>query len=909
MERERVKKLICTRWFMFLTFVVIALTGLITAVVVYEVYKHRNQFKVNCLPDVPLNYETCTERKCLWFSSDVEGEPQCFFPIGYGYKLRGRAKSTKKGKEVFLDKKEDSFSMFKNEVKFLKLTVDYETRSRVHFKIFDPDSVRYEVPIELTRSTENPSIRDYEVDFVNDPQFGIQIKRKSTGTLIFDTDTPGTVFADQFLQMTIKLPSSNIYGLGEHKTTTYKHDSNWKKWTFFARDEPPVAYNNLYGVHPFYMIVERDGNAHGVFFLNSNAMEVTIQPHPAITFRSSGGIFDFYVFMGPTPEDVVKQYLQLIGFPMFPPYWSLGFQMSKWGYGNVTYVKDIIQQTIDANIPMDVQFFDIDYMEDNRDFTYDAQRFGDLPSLVNWLHSKNMKIGIILDPAIGSGDSLLGKYPPLDDGLERDIFVKNRTGANLEAKVWPGLTYYPDFSKPQTEEYWFKHCNDFQKLVPYDCLWIDMNEPSSFVDGSVYGCEKNNLNYPPFTANVLGSKKDGRIFEKTICMDAEQHIGQHYDVHSLYGYYHSKVTYNTLTKIHEGKRPMVLTRSTFSGSGKYTAHWLGDNLSSWTHLRDSIPGILEFNLFGYPLIGADICGFEDNTTASLCARWFQLGAFYPFSRNHNGFYCIPQHPTALGNLVVKAARQAITTRYSLLPYLYTLFYYAHVEGSTVARPLLHEFPKDKNTWDINFQFLWGAALLISPAVYEKEDTVFAYFPAGVWYDFYTGKKILVETGKTIKLEASWEKVNLHVRGGYIIPLQRPRQTTYQSRKSRMKLLIAPNKVGFANGSLFWDDGESIDSLSQDKHLLIKFNFSKAKRNSELVIEVTGQYEDPSKLYYSQLIFYDQDLKPLDVKIDDDKTVPQGEWIYNDVLKVLKVNLQPNVVRLNSSHKITLIREN
>jgi alpha-glucosidase (family GH31 glycosyl hydrolase) len=89
---------------------------------------------------------------------------------------------------------------------------------------------------------------------------------------------------------------------------------------------------------------------------------------------------------------------------------------------------------------------------------------------------------------------------------------------------------------------------------------------------------------------------------------------------------------------------MIIERSAFAGMGKFGSRWLGDNWSDYSYMGYSVTGVMMHNVIGIPLAGADICGFLGNTTPELCARWHIVGAFYPFSRNHNNLDSIPQEP-------------------------------------------------------------------------------------------------------------------------------------------------------------------------------------------------------------------------------------------------------------------------
>ncbi|KAG9157382.1 hypothetical protein Leryth_024884 [Lithospermum erythrorhizon] len=778
--------------------------------------------------------------------------------IGKGYKLISIDKSSDGALVGHLQVKQKN-NIYGHDIPHLQLYVKHETDNRLRVHITDAEKQRWEVPYNLLPREKPPSLKqsiniisrkntisltspsnyagsELVFSYKADP-FSFSIKRKSNGQTIFDSSSEESdpfssmVFKDQYLEISTKLPKdASLYGLGEntqpHGIKLYPNDP----YTLYTTDISAINLNaDLYGSHPMYMDlrnVNGEAFAHAVLLLNSNGMDVFYRGN-SLTYKVIGGVLDFYFFSGPSPLDVVDQYTQLIGRPAPMPYWSLGFHQCRWGYHNLSVVEDVVENYKKAKIPLDVIWNDDDHMDIHKDFTLNQHNYP-RPKLLSFLekiHNQGMKYIVIIDPGIGVNTS----YGTYQRGLANDVFIKYG-GKPYLAQVWPGAVNFPDFLNPKTVDWWVDEIRRFHELVPVDGLWIDMNEASNFCSGlctlpegricpngtgpgwiCCLDCKNitsTRWDEPPYKINASGIQVP--IGYKTIATSAYHYNGVlEYDAHSIYGFSQSVATHKALQGL-QGKRPFILSRSTFVGSGRYAAHWTGDNKGTWDDLKYSISTMLNFGIFGVPMVGSDICGFYPAPTEELCNRWIELGAFYPFSRDHANFYS-PRQELYQWKSVAKSARNALGMRYKLLPYLYTLNYEAHISGAPIARPLFFSFPNYTECYGLSKQFLLGSSLMVSPVLKKGKTEVKVMFLPGTWYNLFDMTQAIVsKEPHYLSIDAPLHVINVHLYQNAIIPMQRGGMISKKARMTPFSLIVAfplGCTNGEAKGKLYLDDDE------------------------------------------------------------------------------------------------------
>lgn len=215
--------------------------------------------------------------------------------------------------------------------------------ARIHVKITDPSTSRYEVPESVlprpaARASASRASASIQFNYTSAP-FSFSIYRTQTNEVLFTTAGHPIIFESQYLRVKTNLPkNANVYGLGEHtdpfRLPTY--NTTRTMWSRDAYGVPPGT--NLYGNHPIYF-EHRSTGTHGVFLLNSNGMDIKINDteHADTTtleYNIIGGVLDFYFLAGDEsdPAEVARQYAEVVGNPAEVPYWSFGFHQCRYNY-------------------------------------------------------------------------------------------------------------------------------------------------------------------------------------------------------------------------------------------------------------------------------------------------------------------------------------------------------------------------------------------------------------------------------------------------------------------------------------------------------------------------------------------------------------------------------------------------
>ena len=766
-------------------------------------------------------------------------------------------------------------------IKNININLQIEYEKYIHLKITNPnDPERWEVPSEVINPDYSynlnknigPKSSLYDLVFSNTSDiFSFELRDKNSNTFYtFSNET--FLYTEKYLHFESFLTSNDIFGFGERFHYLNLQNGIYTIWpndTGGVKEDFGIGGKNGYSHQPVALHKTKIQDIWlGFVFVNTNNQDVVIKDHESLTsltHKTIGGIIDYYIIVDNSPENVIKNIQYLLGYPALPPYWAIGSQQCRYGYNSSETFKEVYTNYSKYEIPVDTMWIDIDSLEDFEIFTVD-EKFGDLPNIIDQIHKEKAHFVPIVDIGVAYREN--GTYTKLGEKL--DVFIKsNYTKETMIIKVWPGATIVPDFFNPNATIFWQYGLKQYWDLVHYDGIWLDMNEVANLnksakcIGEEGETCDpKDNYYYYKYLPYLPGYDGDertnmaaGTINENGLLTGNNQRKYSVYNVKPLIAYYENKETYNFM-KNGLKFRPFILSRSANIGSGKYNAHWLGDNLADFKSMKNSLSGIFQFDIYGIPMTGDDICGFFGNTYNDLCVRWYNLGAFYPFSRNHNFLEDIDQYPWSFDETTLKRIKNAVYMRYSLLRYIYSHIYATSLnEKVGFFNPVFFSFPNDEKSYEkIDEKAMIGDAFILFPVFTDSNNlTDFdVTFPEGKW-NYYPSGKVLKNANDTREetLSGSLDVIHLYMRGGYIVPYQNVDSTVTNSYYLKLNkvtnLIINADENRKAKGLLFFDDDE-VDAIAYKKYIRVDLNYDSFVLNVESFVgEVNYESYQDKKL--------------------------------------------------------------
>jgi alpha-D-xyloside xylohydrolase len=599
-------------------------------------------------------------------------------------------------------------------------------------------------------------------------------------------------------------PDEQIYGLGQHQNGLMSYRGT----------SIHLQQKNMEIAIP--MLVSSRG--YGLLWDNPAITDVEVGKENLLRWTSeTGKAIDYYFFYGPKADDVIAAYRKLTGPAPLLGKWVWGFWQCKERYATQAEMLGIVSRFRERHMPLDGIVQDWQYWKPGAwgSHEFDPARYPDPRGMVDSIHKMHAHILISVwarfDPGTANGKELEqagALYPPV---------IPN---------VYPkGEGKWYDAFNPEGRRIYWKQIYQHLGTMGIDGWWLDATEPE--IGG----------NWGEYRTFPTAAGPGATVFNAFPLM--------------------------TTTAIYQGqraetdrKRVVILTRSAYAGQQRNSAiSWSGDIRGTWDVFRKQIPAGLNFSLSGIPYWNTDIGGFfggdpKDPKYQELFVRWFQFGAFTPMFRVHGTgagkeFWQFDE-PTR------KVLERFERLRYRLLPYIYSVSWQVTNNGSSMLRPLVMDFPGDRNALTIADQYLFGPALMVNPVTEAGASSRSVYLPGNAaWYDFWTGRR--EAAGHRVDAAAAVETMPLYVPAGSILPLGPDVEYVDQKPPDPLEVRVYPG----ADGSfiLYDDAGDSYD-YEHGAYTNIPFRWNDASKTL-IIGKRTGAYEGMPRNRTFRIVLVDE----------------------------------------------------
>jgi len=470
-------------------------------------------------------------------------------------------------------------------------------------------------------------------------------------------------------------PEEGVYGLGQHQDGFMDYRGH----------KVTLVQTNTDAVTP--MLVSTGG--WGILWDNTSKTIFEDSAQGTSLWSEVGDNEDYYFFYGPSIDGVIHGYRQLTGQAPLYGKWAYGYWQSKEHYHTQAEILGVAEEYRRRQIPIDTIIQDWNYWGTNEHWsgmTFDKERYPHPDEMVQRIHDLNLHMMISIWPGLG-----------IKTAINKDMAAHGFLYAPMG---WAPFKYYDAFNPAANDLYW-KYLKEGLCSKGIDAFWIDSTEPD--------------------VINALSKVSSAYELERM----GRNHLGSWARTLNAYSLVMMDALHDHLRQENDRRRVSMLTRSAFAGQQRTGATtWSGDIGASWDIYHRQIPAGLNFSMAGLPYWTFDIGGFvisayggvfthggNDPAYQELYTRMFQFGAFCPIFRSHGSE--TPREIWHFGDftpVLVKFDR----LRYRLLPYIYSQAWQVTHAGSTIMRGLPMDFPKDRATYKIDDQFMFGPALMVAP---------------------------------------------------------------------------------------------------------------------------------------------------------------------------------------------------